>query len=159
MTAILVRAAGLAAIYLFVLTSLKPGDVAVAVALGLAVAVALRPHRTASSAAENALPLRGLAITFLATAREMVLGSWRVARFCLGAPAAPGFVEIPRGERSRIEVALWGVLTGEAPDEVVVDVDETRDILIVHLVDAADPVAVRDRHQRTHDRLHGREVP
>ena len=49
-------------------------------------------------------------------------------------------------------VALWGVLTGEAPDEVVVDVDEARGVLIVHLVDAADPDAVRARHAGTHAR-------
>jgi multisubunit Na+/H+ antiporter MnhE subunit len=85
-----------------------------------------------------------------------VIGSWRVARFCLGWRAAPGFVEIPRGDRSPIEVALWGVLTGEAPDEVVVDVDEVRGVLIVHLVDAADPDAVRERHRRAHDRLRRR---
>ena len=62
------------------------------------------------------------------------------------APAAPGFVEIPRGDRSRHGVALWGVLTGEAPDEIPVDVDERRRVLIVHLVDAGDPAAVRARH-------------
>ena len=90
------------------------------------------------------------------TAREMVIGSWRVVRFCLGARAAPGFVEIPRGDRTAVEVALWGVLTGEAPDEVVVDVDEPRGVLVVHLVDAADPDAVRERHRRAHERLRRR---
>ena len=54
--------------------------------------------------------------------------------------------------RSQRGVALWGVLTGEAPDEVTVDIDEERDVLIVHLVDASDPDAVRDRHRRTYER-------
>jgi hypothetical protein len=78
----------------------------------------------------------------------MVRGSWRTARFCLGRPSAPGFVEIPRGDRSARSVALWGVLTGEAPDEVVVDVEEH--VLVVHLIDAGDPDAVRERHRRAH---------
>ena len=56
-------------------------------------------------------------------------------------------------------MALWGVLTGEAPDEVPVDVDEERDVLIVHLVDASDPAAVRERHGRTHERRQRRVVP
>jgi len=47
------------------------------------------------------------------------------------------------------------VLTGEAPDEVVVDVDEERDLLIVHLVDAHDPEGVRERHRRTHETARG----
>ena len=55
-------------------------------------------------------------------------------------------VEIPRDDRSRSNVALWGVLTGEAPDEVPVEVDEARGVLLVHLVDASDPPSVRARH-------------
>ena len=48
-----------------------------------------------------------------------------------------------RGHRTAPEVALWGVLTGESPDEVVVDVDAERDVLIVHTVDASDPAVFR----------------
>lgn len=93
------------------------------------------------------------------TALEMVRGSWRVARFCLGAPADPGLVEIPRGDRSPEGVALWGVLTGEAPDEIVVDVDEARAVLVVQVLDAGDPEAVRARHARTYERRQRRVVP
>jgi multisubunit Na+/H+ antiporter MnhE subunit len=93
------------------------------------------------------------------TAVEMARGSWRTVRFCLGAPANPGLVEVPREERSPINVALWGVLTGEAPDEVVVDVDDERDLLIVHLLDAGDPAAVRRRHARAHERWQRKVVP
>lgn len=140
MIAIAFHAAVLAAIYLLVLTSLAPGDVVVGAALGLAVAVALR-ERDAGVA-------RDLARMLPATLREMVVGSWRTARFCLGDRAHPGVVELPRLDRTPEEVAVWGVLTGESPDEVVVDVDEERDLLLVHLVDASDPDAVRARHAR-----------
>ena len=152
MTGILLRAAGLLGIYLLVLTSAAPGDVLVGGLLGLAVALTLRPRGAAR-------PRAGMGALLLDTAVEMVRGSWRVVRFCLGAPAGPGLVEIPRGDRSRHEVALWGVLTGEAPDEVVVDVDERRGVLIVHLVDAGDPDAVRARHARTHARWQRKVVP
>ena len=64
-----------------------------------------------------------------------------------------------RAATVRGRVALWGVLTGEAPDEVPVDVDEARDVLIVHLVDASDPDAVRARHQRAYERWQRRVVP
>jgi multicomponent K+:H+ antiporter subunit E/multicomponent Na+:H+ antiporter subunit E len=89
----------------------------------------------------------------------MVRGSWRVVRMCLGAPSAPGYVELPRGARSEGAVALWGLLTGEAPDEIPVDVDDERDVLIVQLIDAADPDAVRARHARTYERWMRRVVP
>jgi multisubunit Na+/H+ antiporter MnhE subunit len=156
MIGLLLRAAGLTLVYLLVLTSVHPGDVAIGAILGLAVAAWLRPRRGAA-AAPAPVSLRGAAAMVAQTAAEMVRGSWRTVRFCLGAPAAPGLVEIPRGDRTPVEVAIWGVLTGEAPDEVVVDVEEQRDVLVVHLIDAGDTEAVRERHRRTHARLRGRE--
>lgn len=144
------RAVALAVVYLLVLTSLAPGDVLVGLALGLAVALALRPRRPKEPPAPLPERLAAAAAVAAQTAAEMVLGSWRVARFCVGRPARPGFVEIPRGSRSRYETALWGVLTGEAPDEVVVDAG--RETLVVHLVDAGDPEAVRARHAAAHER-------
>lgn len=150
MTRTLVRAALLAAIYLLVLTSLAPGDVLVGAMLGLGIALALRGRGANRASAPLSERLVAASVVGLQTAVEMVRGSWRVARFCLGDRDAPGFVEIPRDARSRHETALWGVLTGEAPDEVVVDARS--DILVVHLVDAGDPDAVRARHAAAHER-------
>jgi multisubunit Na+/H+ antiporter MnhE subunit len=146
----LARAAGLTAVYLLVLTSASPGDVLIGAILGLAVALALRPRRTAHSTVPWPERLAAAAVVALQTAAEMVRGSWHVVRFCLGGPASPGLVEIPREDRSRRETAFWGVLTGEAPDEV--PVDARKDVLVVHLVHAADPDAVRARHHRAHER-------
>jgi multisubunit Na+/H+ antiporter MnhE subunit len=149
-TGTLVRAAGLAAVYLLVLTSAAPGDVLVGLALGLAVALVLRPRSSRRPRAPWPERLAAAAVVALLTAVEMARGSWRVVRFCLGGRASPGFVEIPRDDRSRRETALWGVLTGEAPDEVPVDVGN--DVLLVHLVHADDPDAVRARHRQAHER-------
>jgi multisubunit Na+/H+ antiporter MnhE subunit len=150
--AVVLRAAGLAAIYLLVLTSVDPFDVLEAALIGVTVAVALRT----TSARESALTAGPLALAgaVFSTGREMIVGSWRVVRFCLRpGSAAPGFVEVPRGERSRGDLALWGLLTGEAPDEVPVDIDEERGVLLVHLVDASDPDAIRDRHRLAYERM------
>ena len=145
MSGVLLRAAGLAAIYLLVLTSLDPGDVIVGAALGLPsrwpCGHTAEPSFAGSSGADR---LAGcLAGMLIETAREMVVGSWRVVRFCLGGPARPASSRSRAAAARGTSVALWGVLTGEAPDEVPVDVDEARDVLIVHLVDAGDPDAVR----------------
>jgi multisubunit Na+/H+ antiporter MnhE subunit len=126
MSGILVRAAGLTAIYLLVLTSLEPGDVLVGGLLGLATALALRPRA-------------GVARRATTFAGPRAFG-------------APGFVEIPREGRTPGDVAVWGVLTGEAPDEIPVDVEEERGVLIVHLLDGSDPDAVRERHARLYRR-------
>jgi multisubunit Na+/H+ antiporter MnhE subunit len=139
----------LTAIYLLLLTSLDPGDVLVGAVLGVAVALAVRPP------AGTGRPLaRWHAVVPMAaqTALEMAIGTWRTARFCLGDGSEAGLVEIPRGGRAREDVAIWGLLTGEAPDEVVVHVDADRDVLVTHLVDARDPEAVRARHRRNDER-------
>lgn len=153
MMPVLLRAAALAAVYLLVLTSLKPGDVLVGGILGLTVSYWLRRRHPSGRPARVGGPahlrVAAAARVLATTTGEMVRGSWRVVRFCLGEPANPGIVEIPQDERSRVNMALWGVLTGEAPDEVPVELDEARGVLLVHLVDAGDPDAVRARHARS----------
>jgi multisubunit Na+/H+ antiporter MnhE subunit len=152
MSRVILQALLLMGIYLLVLTSVKPADAATGFLLGLALSVALRPRLPGRrSATPSPAGLVALVPVLVMTAAEMVRGSWRTARFCLRGGGQPGFVEIPRGDRSRHAVALWGVLTGEAPDEVPVDIDEERDVLIVHLVDASDPDAVRERHRRAYE--------
>ena len=155
MTRLLAVSAALGAVYLLVLTSLAPGDVAIAAVLGLATASVLR---TPDAGSRGHLHLRAAAVPALlaGTAAEMVRGSWRVVRFCLTASGRPGFVEIPRDGRTDADIALWGLITGEAPDEIVVDVDDKRDVLVVHLVDATDPDAVRARHRRDLEQRRGK---
>jgi multicomponent Na+:H+ antiporter subunit E len=159
MSRVIARALALMGIYLLVMTSVKPGDAAAGFAVGLVLAVALRPRLPGRRPA-TPVPTRLVAFGELLamTAVDMARGSWSTARFCLRGGARPGFVEIPRGGRSRHAVALWGVLTGEAPDEVPVDIDEERDVLIVHLVDAGDPHAVRERHRRAYERAQRKVV-
>jgi multisubunit Na+/H+ antiporter MnhE subunit len=145
------RIAALVAMYLLVLTSTAPGDIVVGIALAAAL-LAIGGPRYRQPAAGWSRWSAALAGTLLGTAREMVIGTVRTVRFALGGSASPGFVEIPRGDRSRRAVALWGVLTGEAPDEYPVDVDDERDLLIVHVLDARDRTAIRQRHAGTWDR-------
>jgi multisubunit Na+/H+ antiporter MnhE subunit len=159
MRRVLTQALFFMGIYLLVLTSADPADAAAGLLLGLALAVALRPRLPGRyPATPRPAALIALGPVLASTALEMVIGSWRTVRFCLHGHGQPGFVEIPRGGRSRHAVALWGVLTGEAPDEVPIDVDEERDLLIVHLVDASDPDGVRERHRRAYERAQSKVV-
>jgi multisubunit Na+/H+ antiporter MnhE subunit len=159
MSRVVTQALFLMGVYLLVMTSAKPADAAAGFLLGLVLAIALRPRRAGRRPA--APPLTALVAfgrVLAQTAIEMARGSWRTARFSLTGGGRPGFVEIPRAGRSPHGVALWGVLTGEAPDEVAVDIDEERDVLIVHLVDASDPDAVRERHRRAYERAQRKVV-
>lgn len=153
MTGILLRIAGLTAIYLLVLTSLKPGDILVGAALATVLVLGGGAVVRGTPAEGGWIGwTRGVLGMVGVTARDMVIGTGRVVRFCLGGHARPGFVEIPREGRSRDGVALWGLLTGESPDEFPVSIDAERDVLIVHVLDAADPDEVRERHRRMHER-------
>jgi multisubunit Na+/H+ antiporter MnhE subunit len=153
MTGSLLRVVGLLTVYLLVLTSVAPGDILIGSLLAIALVAASRPRRRTPTGGWLRW-MTALAATLLSTGGEMVIGTVRTFRFALGGTARPGFVEIPRGDRSRRAVALWGVLTGEAPDEYPVDVDDTRDVLIVHVLDASDPLAIRARHADTRERWH-----
>ena len=151
MIGILLRVVGLLTVYLLVLTSVAPGDILIGSLVAFAIVAATRPGGRAPRAGWRRW-LVALTAMLLTTASEIVRGTVRTVRFCFGGNASPGFVEIPRGERSRHAVALWGVLTGEAPDEYPVDVDASRDVLIVHVLDARDPEAIRTRHARAFER-------
>jgi multicomponent Na+:H+ antiporter subunit E len=152
MTESLLRVAGLAAIYVLVLTSLAPGDVVVGVLLASGLVLASGHSGHGRRPSHWGRWLVALGQTIVITGYEIARGSVRVVRFCLTGAGKPGFVEIPRGDRSRHAVALWGVLTGEAPDEYPVAVDDARHVLVVHLIDARDPEAVLARHRDAHER-------
>jgi multisubunit Na+/H+ antiporter MnhE subunit len=154
----LLRIVGLVAIYLAVLTSLAPGDIAVGILLASGLVLAGRATGPRRGATEWARWGRAVSTMVARTAADIVVGSVHVARFCLTGTGHPGFVEIPRGDRSRHRVALWGVLTGEAPDEYPVVVDDARHVLVVHLIDARDPEAVQARHQAADETFLGEVV-
>lgn len=151
------RVAGLVAIYLLVLTSLAPGDILVGAVIATALVLAARSDAPRRSVAQWGRWAAALSRMVVLTAWEIVLGTLRVVRFCVTGAGSPGFVEIPREDRSRRGVALWGVLTGEAPDEYPVAVDDARHVLIVHTIDARDPDGIRARHAAAWDG-HQRDV-
>ena len=148
-------------IYLLVLTSLQPGDVLIGLVVSCLVAAAARRRLGPAGSPSLGARLAATPALVAATLADVAGGTARVARFCLraGRSGAPGIVEIPVGTRSRSGVAAWGLLNGMSPDEVVVDVDEERAVLVVHVLDASEPAAVRARHAQSYERRQGRVFP
>jgi multisubunit Na+/H+ antiporter MnhE subunit len=146
----------LTATYLLVLTSVHPGDVLVGAVLSALIALAMQ--RVAPARAHPAPPLRARLVAFpplLASAlAAIVRGAGHVAGCCLAPrriqPA--GVVAIPTGDGSPSGVALSGIMAGLSPDGVVVDVDDERGVLLVHVLDTDDAERVRSRHLESYER-------
>jgi multicomponent Na+:H+ antiporter subunit E len=156
MTPSVLVTATLTAIYLLVLTSIQPGDVLVGAILSALIAAAGRPARPGSGPESPRLITRlaGAPRLTASTVVDIVRGTWQVARYCLDRRRfqTPGIVAIPIGDRSPSGAAAWGFLTALSPDELAVDIDEERGVLVVHALDASDPAAVRARHHDAYER-------
>jgi multisubunit Na+/H+ antiporter MnhE subunit len=152
----------LTAVYLLVLTSVHPGDVLVGAVLSAAIAApATLTRRAAPGDPPLARRLAAAPAFALATLADMVRGNWHVARYVLGGRPleSPGIVAIPKGERTASGVAAWGYVTAISPDEIVLEADDERGVLLVHLLDARDVPGIRARHERTYERRQRRVFP
>lgn len=162
MTGLLLRGSLLGSFYLIMVASLKPLDILIGLALGAAVLVGLRDYVLPRSRAGATRVLRRvLAFPRFAAAVvvDIVRGTIEVSLVVLGlrALAAPGVVEIPIGERTPRGVAVSGLATTLSPGAVLIDVDFDRGVMLLHVLDAADPDAVRAAHERFY-RDHQRAV-
>jgi multicomponent Na+:H+ antiporter subunit E len=152
----------LAAAYLLTLASLDPVDIAIAIAVSAAILYGLRaflladPPVPAAEVARRALHLPAFTLVVL---KEIVVGTWQVALVVVGLRplARPGIVQIPIGERTSNGVAVTTLAITLSPGELLVDVDWSRGVMLVHVIDASDPDGIRDRYQHIYERFQ-REV-
>jgi len=159
---LVLRVVALAAIYLLVVTSLHPGDVLVAVVL--AVALVLGGRRIRSLGPPPPVPLgrrlTGVPALLGGTFVDVVRSTWTTARWCLSARrATPGLVTIPIPPCPPTSAAAWGIRVGITPDTVVVDLDEERGRMLLHVIDAADPDVVRAEQLDSYERRQRRVFP
>ena len=164
MTRTLAATAAFALVYVLTLTSADPVDVAVGAGLGAALAGLLGrrlppvPRGDVPPLAERLAWWPAFAGAVLA---DVVRGTWDVALRVLHmrALARPGLVRVPMGQRSERGVAVSALATTLSPGSVLIDVDWERRDLLLHVIDASDPDAVRARLQRFYDRYQRRVFP
>ncbi len=152
----------LVAVYLLVLTSVGPGDVLVGTLLALAIVATTRSVRRPDPTPAAITPARRLAgvpALLGGTVVDMARASWQVALCCLrGRLPAPGLVTVPIGPRAS-SAAAWGIRVGLSPDTIVVEADEQRGELLLHVLDARDPDAVRREQLDIYERRQRRVFP
>lgn len=151
-------------VYALALASFAPWDLLAGLLISTALLVATRGLKLGGGTGE-APPLGGRLVRFpvlcLAVGREIVVGTWQVALVVtrLRPLREPGIVAVPIGERSPSGVAVSALAVTLSPGEVFVDVDEQRQVMLLHVLDASDPDAVRRRLDDFYRRYQRRVFP
>lgn len=136
---------GLAALYLGVLGSVAPADVTLGLVIGATLAFAYTSPGTFGGPRESLRRLASAPLFLVGLVREVLRGAGGMALVIVGARdwRRQGFVEVDIGTRTPIGVTVSSLVAGLSPGSVVVDVDEERGKMIVHVIDASDPERVR----------------
>lgn len=144
MIAPLLRVGGLTAVYLFGLTSLKPGDILTGLVLA-SLLVAVR-RRVRPPGPPPPVPLRGRLAGVPAllggSLVDLIRSTWHTAAWLVArSPSPAGLLEVPIPPCTPSSGAAWGVRVGLSPDTVVVELDEVHGRMLLHVIDVRDPEA------------------
>jgi multicomponent Na+:H+ antiporter subunit E len=149
----------LAGVYVLTLSSLDSLDLAAGVVLGAGVLLVFRRLLFSDEGAPlGAAELAGRLVRFpmfaLVVIWEITIGTWRVTQAVTGLRPVrqPGIVAVPIGERTRSGLATTALAITLSPGELLVDIDEQRQLMLIHVLDADDPDAIRARYERFYER-------
>ncbi len=164
MNRILLSVALLTTIYALVLASIDPWDLALGAALS---AVLLWVFRSFLFGDRPAAPssLRRRAFAFVPFAAmvvwDIIVGTWNVALVVLHFRSLthPGIVAIPIENRTPTGVAVSALVDTLSPGSFLVDVDWEWRVMLIHVLDATDPDAVRNKHREFYQRYQRHVFP
>ncbi|QFZ18840.1 Na+/H+ antiporter subunit E [Saccharothrix syringae] len=164
MPALLLRVVVLTAVYLLALTSLHPGDVLVGLVLSALLVLLARRVGPRRPPPPSPVPLgsrlAGVPALIGGTLVDLVVGTWQTAARLVGrGPTRAGLVEVPIPRGGAVSTAAWGVRVGFVPDTVVVELDEERGRMLLHVLDASDPEAVVAAQHDSYERRQRRVFP
>lgn len=151
-------------VYALVLASFDPWDLGLGAALALALVVLLqRAGLETGLALPPGSPRRFFAFFPFAAAVvwDILVSTGRVLAFVVAprSAAQPGIVELPLGERTPLGVAVSALVVCIAPGSTVLAIDWHRRVMVVHLLDARDPGAVREQQQTFYERYQRHVFP
>jgi multicomponent Na+:H+ antiporter subunit E len=161
-------AVGLTAVYALTLGSAKALDLAFGTVLAVVLIAGTRRfvfpddpdgiRAGRAGAVQRVLAFPPFAVR---VALEVAHGTVEVALVVLGLRplADPGLVAIPVGERTRAGVAVSALTASLSPGAVLINIDEERGEMLLHVLDARDPEAVRARHDELYARWQRRVFP
>ncbi len=163
MSRLLFPTALLTLVYALVLASFQPWDLAIGAALSGAILLLFRRAIFTGRPAEPGLlrPIAAFVPFTGAILRDIAVGTWQVVLVVLHLRplVRPGIVALPLGERTPAGVAVSALATTLSPGSYLVDVDWRRGVMLLHVLDARDPDAVRAAHQHFYDRYQRHVFP
>lgn len=151
-------------IYALVLASFHPWDLALGALISGALLFMFRGSIfQESDRRPPGLLSRSLAFGPFAFAvvLDVITGTWEVALVTLHLRplARSGIVAVPIEDRTPIGMAVSALCLTISPGEVLVDVDRERGVMLIHVIDATEPEAIRERHRRFYQRYQKRVFP
>ena len=157
MTRLVLTTLGLMVVYALTLVSRDPVDLLMGAVLGASLSVylarrlRLAPAGSAGSVARRIARFPAFAGAVLI---DVIVGTWDVAlrTVHLREVECPGVVRVPIGERTERGVAVSALATTLSPGSVLLDIDWDHGDMLLHVIDASDPDAVRARLQRFYER-------
>ena len=91
---------------------------------------------------------------------DLVASTWRTVRWCLTPRRTPaGLVTVAIPACTAPSAAAWGVRLGITSDTVVVELDEEQGRMLLHVLDARVPDAIRADQLRSYQRRQRRVFP
>lgn len=164
MSRVLLALVLLTVVYALAVASFDPWDLALGLgASALALLIFRRFLFGDGPAPIESLGRRALGIPRLVghVLADITVGTWRVAAVVLHLRPLehPGIVVIPLGERTELGAVVSAFASTLSPGEYLVDIDWERRCLLMHVLDAGDPDAVRARFADFYERSQRRVFP
>ena len=151
-------------VYALVLASFDPWDLGIGAALAITLLAVLRRAGREEPRARATNSLRRLFAFFPfagAFAWDILISTWRVSAFVVRPSPAerPGIVTMPIGERTPLGVAVSALVICVAPGSTVLAIDWRQRTMLLHVLDARDPDAVRAQQQGFYERYQRHVFP
>jgi multisubunit Na+/H+ antiporter MnhE subunit len=166
MTRYIIATVMLTLVYALALASLHPLDLLFGAGLSAALVFASRGfvfRAEGGRPAGRSLIRRLIAFVpfCVVVFRQILAGTWEVALVTLHLRplVRPGIVAVPVGARTPTGIAVWAVVTGLPPGSFFVEVDRKRGVALIHILDARDPDAFREREEEFYRRYQSRVFP
>lgn len=163
-----IELSGLTGVFLLVLASTDPRDVLIGLVLSIVALFTFRQflietqdheyHDRAPSLVARVVHFPLFAIMIL---KDVLIGTWLVLGFTLGWRKidAPGIITVPIHDCTPTGVSILATAMTLAPGSALVDIDWIGEQMLVHVIDASDPDAVRNAIRHFYDTYQRKVFP